>query len=345
MALAREALARGHSLDIFGREPVHPVIAEQLLSLGVGWKKIAVLESRKLAAVRRLSRDYDVLHINLFGPRNAIPLIAYAAWPARVLLVMRIAVRDPQALPRPFAYRALDRVTLLRVASVAAVSNYVRDQVIDRFKIPFPKARTIYNGIDTERFHPPLPLPNRAGAVRVLAAGNLHAWKGMDHLFRSVATLESGDVHLRIAGDGQEEAALRSLARTLGLEKNVEFLGLRSDLDELLRETDIFVHPVVAQEAFGLAVAEAMASGCAIIASRIGGLPELIEEGSSGLLVPPGDAGAIAAALRRLVADRAERERLGANARRRVVEHFTVSRCVHEHLDWCEEMAHGPGSK
>ncbi len=340
VALAAEALARGHRLDIFGREPVHPSIAKQLRMLGVGWNKIAVLERRKVAAVQRLRRDYDVLHINLFSRRDAIPLIAYAAWPACVLLVTRIAVRDPAAPPRPPVYRLLDRLTLRRVTSVAAVSNYVRDQVIDRFHIHARKVRTIYNGIDAERFHPPSRTPPRAGAVRVLAAGNLHPWKGMDHLFRAVASLDRGAVHLSIAGDGQEESTLRSLARTLGLEKDVEFLGLRSDLDELLRETDIFVHPVVAQEAFGLAVAEAMASGCAVIASRIGGLPELIEDGTSGLLVPPGDENAIAAALGRLVASPAERERLGVNARLRVADHFSLSRCVREHLDWCEEMAY-----
>ena len=113
------------------------------------------------------------------------------------------------------------------------------------------------------------------------------------------------------------------------------FLGLRTDLNSVLRDADIFVHPAVWQEAFGLVIAEAMATGCPVVASQIGAVPELVVDGVTGLLVPPGDSDAIAGALERLAMDPELRNRLGEAARKRAERMFDLESCVRHHLEWC----------
>jgi glycosyltransferase involved in cell wall biosynthesis len=100
----------------------------------------------------------------------------------------------------------------------------------------------------------------------------------------------------------------------------------------------VFVHSAVWQEAFGLTVAEAMASGCPVVASQIGAMEELVD-GSCGVLLPPGDVPALAAALHRLAHDAPLRQRMGERARQRAVDLFGLDRCIKRHLDLCEEVA------
>jgi glycosyltransferase involved in cell wall biosynthesis len=173
----------------------------------------------------------------------------------------------------------------------------------------------------------------------ITAAAYLIAEKGIAGLLEAVALARLPGVRVNIVGDGPEEGRLRALAQSLGLESITSFLGLRNDLHEVLKETDIFVHPVLWEEAFGLTIAEAMATGCAVVASRIGAIPELVESGESGLLVTPGDVPALAAALTNLAAHPDERRRLSAAALRRAHTLFRLDDSVAAHLDWCERIA------
>src|SRR4051812_39632748 len=118
-------------------------------------------------------------------------------------------------------------------------------------------------------------------------------------------------MRLRIVGDGPELEALQTLARDLGISARVSFEGLRDDVDAVMQETDIFVHPAVWDEAFGLTIAEAMACENSVIATRAGGIPEIIEHEKSGLLVTPGSAQEIAVALNRLASSALLREQFG----------------------------------
>jgi starch synthase len=107
-------------------------------------------------------------------------------------------------------------------------------------------------------------------------------------------------------------------------------------------QADIFVHPAIWQEAFGLTITEAMASGCATVASRVGGIPEIIDDGVSGLLFPAGDVEALATALRLLLTDPVRRHRLGEAGRDRVRERFTLEGSVLGQLDWIERLGAPP---
>lgn len=158
-------------------------------------------------------------------------------------------------------------------------------------------------------------------------------------LLRAVARVAHPGLHLTVVGDGPEENALKRLAAELAIEEQVTFSGLRDDVDLLLRATDIVVHPALWHEAFGLTIAEGMSCGCAVVASRVGAVPELISDGETGILVPPGDVDALAASLKRLIGDSSLRALLGGNARTRVSERFRLERSVASHLDRCEAVA------
>jgi glycosyltransferase involved in cell wall biosynthesis len=109
-------------------------------------------------------------------------------------------------------------------------------------------------------------------------------------------------------------------------------------VDALLHRADVFVHPATWEEAFGLTLVEAMASARPVIASRVGGIPEIVEDGVSGRLVTPGDPVALRAALDELVSSPELRERLAKHGRARVVERFSMDRCVRAHLDFLERF-------
>lgn len=339
LSFAREAARRGHRLTIFGNEPVHPTIRRELDLVKTDWATLDELTQRPFAAVRRLARDFDVLHLNLFAPRAAVAWLAYAAWPARVVFVDHFS--DDQSVTakhRALVRKLLDVLVSTRIASYVGVSDYVRDRARSRFGRSGELVETIHGGVDAERFAPaerPSPRPH----VNVICVANLIPEKGVDVLLRSVARIDDPRLRLTVVGDGPEDKALRRLALELDLGGRVTFSGLRDDVDRLLRTADIFVHPAVWQEAFGLTVTEAMSSGCAVVASRVGALPELIVDGENGLLVPPGDVDALVAALRRLIGDPTYRAVLTRNARVRVTERFRIETSVARHLDRCEDLA------
>ncbi len=149
----------------------------------------------------------------------------------------------------------------------------------------------------------------------MLTPARLDAQKGHPTLLEAIAELP--DALFLFAGDGPERAALEARAAELGVAERVLFLGRREDVPQLLAACDVFALPSL-YEGSSLAVLEAMAAGIPIVSSAIGGTEELIEDGRSGLLVPPGDAPALAAALRRALADPELRSELAARARERV---------------------------
>jgi glycosyltransferase involved in cell wall biosynthesis len=140
--------------------------------------------------------------------------------------------------------------------------------------------------------------------------------KGLGELIRAFGLLPRGRFSLEIVGDGPDEGVLRNLVSSLGLAGEVNFLGSleRSTVAERYREADLFTLPSSA-EAFGNVFAEALASGLPIIGSTVGGIPELVEHGTNGLLVPPGNPEALAQAIRYIADDPELRSKMSARNR------------------------------
>jgi glycosyltransferase involved in cell wall biosynthesis len=179
-------------------------------------------------------------------------------------------------------------------------------------------------GVDTRSWTQRTPPPH-SDTLRVATVGRLHRSKGHDDLIRAVALLtqRSRAVRLTIMGDGPERAELQSLAAQLGLAESVQFTGSLAEdrVRANLAGADVFVGASHA-EPLGVVYMEAMALGVPTIGTDAGGVPEIIEHGVSGLLVPPKNPEAIADALERLAAEPGLAERLGAAGRARIVERF-----------------------
>lgn len=337
VAFAREAARRGHSFTLFSREPVHAEVRASLQEAGADWQPLSSLEVSPIAAGRRLARDFDVLQLNMIPPRSRAAIAAALAVPARVLFVDRVSGAAAGDRPRVLPWRLLDRITMARVHALAGITEYVRARAARRFGLSGSRTRVIYNGVDEHRFRPPsVPRPSAPFAIACVA--NLIAEKGVDVLVRALAKL-AGDWRLTVIGDGPERTALEDLARCLGIAEKVRFLGLRNDVPDLLRDSHVLVHPAVWREALGNTILEGMASQCTVIASATGGIPELLRDGVEGMLVPPNDEVALAACLRQCEADPTLRERLGVNARARILRDFTLAHSIEHHLDWIEAAA------
>jgi len=162
----------------------------------------------------------------------------------------------------------------------------------------------------------------------VLTLGALVPRKGLDVLLAALASLHARGLRpqLWIAGEGEQRAELEGLARSLSLER-VRFLGRRGDAADLLGAADVFAMPS-RREGLGVAALEALGAGCAIVATRVGGLAEVVEHERSGLLVAPEDPAALADALQRLLGDAALRERLAAAGRARLDALYHVDAMV-----------------
>jgi glycosyltransferase involved in cell wall biosynthesis len=196
-------------------------------------------------------------------------------------------------------------------------------------EVHWDKIHVVHCGVDLDEFvpAPPDPAARSPQPARLLAVGRLVAVKGHGVLVEAVARLvrDGLEVVATMVGEGPRRAGLEALARDFGVAERIRFTGAvgQDDIRRFYAEADVFCLPSFA-EGLPAVLLEAMASGVPVVASRITGIPELVEDGVSGILVPPGRADRLADAVRDLLADRARRERIAAAARRRVGEDFEV---------------------
>jgi glycosyltransferase involved in cell wall biosynthesis len=184
------------------------------------------------------------------------------------------------------------------------------------------KVQTIWNGIDLSRFAYTGPQPNGP----VVTVARLSAEKDVQTLIRAVA-FNGSRFHVEVAGDGPCRPGLERLIDELHLHQHVRLLGQVSDIPALLARASLFVLPSHT-EGISLTILEAMARGLPVIAARVGGNPEVVVDGETGLLVPPGDPAKLACAIAALQRNPALRSRMGQAGRRRAEQCFDVRRMV-----------------
>lgn len=184
-----------------------------------------------------------------------------------------------------------------------AVSNKVKSTLIERSKVHSSKITVINNCISIQNFNhkkgESRSYPDNELIIGTVARFDFR--KGIDVLLNAIAYIKPqvNEVKCILVGDGKEKAHLRQLVKELNIEKNVEFAGMQEDILPFLKKMHMFVLPS-RTEGFGIAILEAMAAGCPIIASNVGGIPEIIENEVNGLLVQPDDNIALANAILRL---------------------------------------------
>ncbi len=239
---------------------------------------------------------------------------------------VRIGSRRDLVLPgRTHGQHRLQRLTYRLAGRVVANSQAAAAQVVSE-GVPASRVSMIPNGIDLARYL----LPGRRLRRRVITTvANLRSEKGHEVLLAAAAIVARTfpDVELCLAGGGPMLSALERQAHDSGLAGVVRFLGHREDVPNVLADTDVFVLPS-RTEAFPNVLLEAMASRLPVVASDVGGIPELVEHERNGLLVPVGDAEALAAAIRRLIEEPALADTLAAAARQTVESRYSFDRMV-----------------
>lgn len=336
-ALAAALAARGVDVTLFGGTPSPgsapapdgvPVVASRylsraamrrapLLSRQYGLTKLLERLSYAPLACRALVRGgYDLVHIH--KPFD-FPLAVSVKRAMGAAIVYSSHGRD---------FFPGDRRFLGAIDAMTACSAFNAREVAARYGVA---PTVIYNGVDTARFRP-LPddgaLRRRLGigaAPLALHAGRLVRWKGTVDAVRAIALLgDATPVHLAIAGGGPEAGRLRDAARALGIAERVHLLGTvpHAALPAYYAAADVVVGTSFANETFGMAIAEASACARPVVATAFGGFPEVVRDGVTGLLVPPRDPAALAAALAALRADRARAQRMGEAGRAFVAAQF-----------------------
>ena len=225
-----------------------------------------------------------------------------------------------------------------------AISDVVQKHLLRDFRIPETRVRLVYNGIDSAHY---AVAPDAAllrqyrrrwriledrpvmGGIGRLAAGEV---KGFDLLLGAACLLkeEIPGLQVLIVGEGPRRPFLEDVAERLGILSQVRFVGGMDDIRIPLALMDLLVFPSRWPEAFGLVLVEAMAAGKPVVAVRIGAVPEIIRDGTDGLLTDPEDIQGLAQGVSRVLNDRALAQRLAAQARARIQERFDVKRMAME---------------
>ena len=219
-----------------------------------------------------------------------------------------------------------DRLFKGAVRHWVSASRYNARQVEERYGL---SVKVIHNGVDTDVFAPRGRDPELRrslgagpGDLIVVSVSRLIGWKGTRVVIEALAGLPER-VRYVVIGEGPEEGNLRAQAERIGVSKRVRFLGrvAHADLPRVLSQCDLYVQPSIGEEAFGISVVEAMACGLPVLASDNGGLPEIVVEGETGHLLPPGSIAAWRAALQASVAE--PLGAIGEKARARACAEFT----------------------
>ena len=277
--------------------------------------------ARQIAALAGWFRtiEVDLVHTwDIYANLVALPAAALARVPVRIGsrrgIASPIAVRGALRLQR-LAYRAAHRV----VANAAAAARQLQLEGVDAAAVT-----VIPNGIVIEG--PPAGAASQAAPI-VITVANLRAGKGHDVLLRAAAQVVAAHpaVRFQFVGDGPLRGALEAQARELGIAAQVEFLGHRDDVNALLRRSTVFAFPSL-MEAFPNGVMEAMAVGLPVVASNVGGIPELVDDGRNGLLVPAGDADGLASVINRLLGDPVQARIWGDAARQTIAAGYSFER-------------------
>jgi glycosyltransferase involved in cell wall biosynthesis len=276
--------------------PIRSVIAFAAALVPTLWHLAALIRSERVGIV------------NIHYPVSGFVYFALLRWLLPIRLVMSVHGADIFPIGQPEPEDSWPLHLMMRAAdSIVAPSRAFLRDCLEVFPDVAAKSLAIHNGIDLDELLGVAAADPTAGAVPYLLCIAAHnEKKALDVLLRAFARIapEQPRLRLLLVGDGPLRAQLEALARELHLDDRVEFLGMRgrAEVARLLRGCRIFVLPSRA-EPFGMVVAEALASRRPVVATSVGGIAEIIEDGRSGLLVPPDDPEALARALTRVLGD------------------------------------------
>ncbi len=314
----------------------YPLFQDQPYALALASRMVEVTEYEGL----------DLLHVHYAVPHATSAYLARQILGERApRLVTTLHGTDITLVGNDASYLPITRFSIEQSDLVTAPSRFLVDATRAELGIAEQCAiEVVPNFVDADRF-----VPDRGGREHTLRwlfeddvpggdarddiavlvhISNFRAVKRVDLVVKTFAKVAaSRPAVLVLIGDGPERGPAQALVRSLGLQARCRFLGNREDCVPVLQAADVFVQ-ASDSESFGLAALEAQACGVPVVSTRVGGVPEVIEDGETGLLAPAGDADALAAATLSLLDDPGRRQRMSAAARRSAVSRFRRSEAV-----------------
>ena len=310
----------------------------EVISLGLSKEKLRDFQPSVVSQLARLldDRSIDIVHCQRHKPTFYGTLASFlTSERTKVISHVRGLNRT-----RNLGRKLLNALLFRRVSRVVAVSHAVREDILANNWISTPdKVVTVYNGIAVKPFlelnlrraeaRVRLGLPDEGGCV-YCTVGRLEQTKGQEILLQAFAVVyrKHPDSWLVLAGKGKLERQLRNIATELNIQEHVLFLGHRSDVPEILKACDVFVLPSIA-EGLPSALLEAMATGMPVIASKVGGVSEILASPGLGIMVPSKSVEALSGAMETMInMDETERAETGRVLRMRVLEQFTEEKMI-----------------
>jgi L-malate glycosyltransferase len=283
----------------------------------------------KMVDVARL-KQLDVLHVHYAIPFAAAALLARQVEP-HLKVVVTLHGTDVTLVGNNPSFRPITAATIEQCDAITAVSHWLKDETYRQFSIA-KDIDVIYNFIDPERHKRPHPacIPQResSGQVTLMHISNFRPVKRVADVIRVFAKVAAVlDARLILIGDGPDTGLALQLARDLGVAGRVIFVGVVDQVAPLLPAADLLLLPSET-ESFGLVALEAMASGVPVVASDVGGLPEVVEHGVCGYLAPVGDVDAMARYAIDILSDATKCARFSEAAARRARERFSYADIV-----------------
>lgn len=342
--IALELVKLGHSVDVltsrFGDQPSEEIIQGIKVYRVTSWRHsihncgLRGAFSYVFFAFFRLrsllkNNQYDLLHYFFGLPTGLLSLYSHGFKRKPFILSLRgsdVPGYDTTSLKLRLLHGLLKPVTVRIWKSaerLVTVSHGLREMALQT--LPGHPIRVIYNGIDTDIFKPAPHINDTSnGHLRLLCVSRLIDRKGLDYLFQALAEMNDPRIRLDIVGTGGSEQRLKANIRELGLENQVQFCGYKTAMEvaEHYRQADIFILPSLS-ESQGMVLLEAMSSGLPIIASHVGGIPEVVTNEENGLLIPPAKVNAIVEAVHRLANDSPLRSKISQNNPAKIQEQFT----------------------
>ncbi len=301
-------------------------------------------------ALHDAARKYelDLLHMHYAIPHAASAFLAREMLRGErdLRIVTTLHGTDITLVGLHPSFQAITQFSILKSDGLTAVSDYLKEETVRDFAVPAERLEVIPNFVDTDLYRPDRQPCHRetlapGGEPIVMHVSNFRPVKRVEDVVEVFARIRRArPTRLVFVGDGPERPRAVQRAAELDVRDDVVFLGKHASVDELLSCADLFLLPSES-ESFGLAALEAMASGAPVVASRVGGLPEVVEHGVSGYLFPPGSVEEMAEAGLRILDDPEERARLSRAGRRIAEERFSSDRVVSRYEAYYERVLAG----
>ncbi|MBD3387514.1 MAG: glycosyltransferase [Candidatus Altiarchaeales archaeon] len=369
LELCRGLASAGHHVSVItGRHP-NGIEYENVEGVGIHYVDVKATSKKPMGgkALEKLGemnseREFDVIHSQSFAAYHyissglkdklGIPIVTTLHGTSRGEIRSNLnqglsLTLLPKMLFHIYNQKRYSERFVRGCDAVISISKELTENIPREFKITEKKVKTIYNGIDTEKFKPAdSEVKSKYPGKRILLAVSvLHRQKGVQYLIKAFRKVHErhGDTHLMIVGEGPYRERLEQMAREFGLSDLVSFAGKvpNNDLWKYYNAAYAFIIPTVRVEGLPLIELESMSCGKPVVASDIGGIPTVIEDGVNGLLVEPGNVDMLVDRISRVLEDRGLASRLGENARETIVDGFSREKMVEDTVRAYEEAISG----